>query len=293
MPSVQPWVLLLEQERVFSHNRFLSGVFRRSGQAARGLYVRIQLPPRVFGMVSRRLHQRCQRDGGSDGRLAHCGLCAGDERGRSGYLPRSGDPCGLCGMDVPRPFAGGADHSHAARMHPGAHHRRVRASGGSGNLATGRAWGCLDRICGVATLAPSRYGAPRERAGLRRIGVRIGVRQRGDQLQRAASGDLCALRWLGQGHYSRDAQPVFSWHQHLHLHCSSRRRTVYSRRGQGRTLGDARRVGGARRLPARRPFRPGERFPGYPARHDRLRRERLYYPGCGEPLVMGKYPIIR
>lgn len=28
------------------------------------------------------------------------------------------------------------------------------------------------------------YGAPRERAGLRRIGVRIGVRQRGDQLQR-------------------------------------------------------------------------------------------------------------
>ena len=93
--------------------------------------------------------------------------------------------------------------------------------------------------------------------------------------------------------YSRDAQPVFSWHQHLHLHCSSRRRTVYSRRGQGRTLGDARRVGGARRLPARRPFRPGERFPGHPARHDRLRRERLYYPGCEEPLVMGKYPIIR
>lgn len=133
-------------------------------------------------MVSRRLHQRCQRDGGSDGRPAHRGLCAGDERGRSGYLPRSGDPCGLCGMDVPRPFAGGADRSHAARMHPGAHHRRVCASGGSGNLATGRAWGCLDRICGVATLAPSRYGAPRERAGLRRIGVRIGVRQRGDQL---------------------------------------------------------------------------------------------------------------
>ena len=123
--------------------------------------------------------------------------------------------------------------------------------------------------------------------------VRIGVRQRGDQLQRAASGDLCALRWLEQGHYSRDAQPVFSWHQHLHLHCSSRRRTVYSRRGQGRTLGDARRVGGARRLPARRPFRPGERFPRHPARHDRLRRERLYYPGCEEPLVMGKYPIIR
>lgn len=148
-------------------------------------------------MVSRRLHQRCQRDGGSDGRLAHCGLCAGDERGRSGYLPRSGDPCGLCGMDVPRPFAGGADHSHAARMHPGAHHRRVRASGGSGNLATGRAWGCLDRICGVATLAPSRYGAPRERAGLRRIGVRIGVRQRGDQLQRAASGDLCSSTLAG------------------------------------------------------------------------------------------------
>lgn len=111
-------------------------------------------------MVSRRLHQRCQRDGGSDGRPAHCGLCAGDERGRSGYLPRSGDPCGLCGMDVPRPFAGGADHSHAARMHPGAHHRRVRASGGSGNLATGRAWGCLDRICGVATLAPSGTAHP-------------------------------------------------------------------------------------------------------------------------------------
>lgn len=50
---------------------------------------------------------------------------------------------------------------------------------------------------------------------------------------------------------------------------------------------------GLGRLPARRPFRPGERFPGHPARHDRLRRERLYYPGCEEPLVMGKYPIIR
>ena len=34
--------------------------------------------------------------------------------------------------------------------------------------------GCLDRICGVATLAPSRYGAPRERAGLRRIGFASG-----------------------------------------------------------------------------------------------------------------------
>lgn len=89
------------------------------------------------------------------------------------------------------------------------------------------------------------YGAPRERAGLRRIGVRIGVRQRGDQLQRAASGDLCALRWLGQGHHSRDAQPVFSWHQYLYLHCSSRRRAIYSRRGQGRTLGYARRIGRA------------------------------------------------
>ena len=37
--SVQPWVLLLEQKRIFPHNPFLSGVFRRSGQAVWGVYV--------------------------------------------------------------------------------------------------------------------------------------------------------------------------------------------------------------------------------------------------------------
>lgn len=211
-------------------------------------------------MVSRRLHQRCQRDGGSDGRLAHCGLCAGDERGRSGYLPRSGDPCGLCGMDVPRPFAGGADHSHAARMHPGAHHRRVRASGGSGNLATGRAWGCLDRICGVATLAPSRVRRTPRACGA----APYRGSHRGSPTRRSASAGrqwrsmrstLAGTRTLLAG---RSA--CISWHQHLHLHCSCRRRTVYSRRGQGRTLGDARRVGGARSSPCPSPVSSGRAF---------------------------------
>ena len=268
-------VLLLEQERVFSHNRFLSGVFGgRTGRA--NFYVRIQLPL-CFGTGSRRLHQRCQRDGGSDGRLAHCGLCAGDERGRSGYLPRSGDPCGLCGMDVPRPFAGGADHSHAARMHPGAHHRRVRASGGSGNLATGRAWGCLDRIWRSHRAGTAH---PESVRGCAVSGIRI------PGFANAAisfSGPPVAIYALyvgwNKGHYSRDGSACIFLASASAPALFQAAAGCILRRGQGRTLGDARRVGGARRLPARRPFRPGERFPGHPARHDRLRRKCLYYPG--------------
>ena len=243
-------------------------------------------------MVSRRLHQRCQRDGGSDGRLAHCGLCAGDERGRSGYLPRSGDPCGLCGMDVPRPFAGGADHSHAARMHPGAHHRRVRASGGSGNLATGRAWGCLDRICGVATLAPSRYGAPESVRGCAVSGFASGFANAAISF----SGPPVAIYALYVGWDKDTTRGTLSLY---FLGISICTCIVQAAAGlytpvvvKAALWGmPGALVGLVVSCPS--PVRPGERFPGHPARHDRLRRERLYYPGCEEPLVIKKYPIIR
>ena len=159
LPSIQPWVLLLEQERAFPHNPFLSGVFRRSGQAARGLYVRIQLPPRILAWFL----------GGFINGVSGMGAAMVALPIVACVLEMSEAVPATCLVAVTLAVYVAwmyRAHSRVAPIIPmllgcipgliiGVCVLRVFR-----NLATGRAWGGLDHICGVATLAPCRYGAP-------------------------------------------------------------------------------------------------------------------------------------